>query len=313
MTRTPAPRLSRITKAYGRLAAAIAVAGGVVATTAAGCGVDDGIVGGDCATGYTDCSLKCVNLQTDPENCGACGHVCPPSVGCSGGVCEVSLDGSIEDGEVEGDGSPFVDGTLPVGYCDANSNSIECKHKDSGTDGNTGGSDDGSNGEGGGGSGDGGDGAVVYPDGCAPPFDTIDNCGTCGNVCEDGGVCSLVDGGFMCEPLCTAPLVDCSGQCVNLARDPYNCGMCGKVCPSQYCYLATCQGTVAGSIMVLGHDFLATPVPAAGSPPGSTGDQQAKLLTNSVFYNPGNVVLYSFEGYANTGTGSAVANGRSRT
>jgi hypothetical protein len=39
---------------------------------------------------FTDGGQVCTNLQTDPNNCGACGHVCAPDSGtpvCSGGTC----------------------------------------------------------------------------------------------------------------------------------------------------------------------------------------------------------------------------------
>jgi len=38
-----------------------------------------------CASGTTDCGGVCVDLQTDPANCGACGNIC--TFVCSGGQC----------------------------------------------------------------------------------------------------------------------------------------------------------------------------------------------------------------------------------
>jgi hypothetical protein len=45
-----------------------------------------------CPTGTTDCGGVCLDLQTDVNNCGACGNVCPEAqpgfdVGCAGGNC----------------------------------------------------------------------------------------------------------------------------------------------------------------------------------------------------------------------------------
>jgi hypothetical protein len=45
-----------------------------------------------CPTGTTDCSGICVDLQSDVDNCGACGHVCPEAQpgferGCVEGTC----------------------------------------------------------------------------------------------------------------------------------------------------------------------------------------------------------------------------------
>ena len=39
-----------------------------------------------CDTGYTNCNGKCVNEQTDANNCGSCGNVCSSGT-CSNGVC----------------------------------------------------------------------------------------------------------------------------------------------------------------------------------------------------------------------------------
>jgi hypothetical protein len=37
--------------------------------------------------GGSMCGTSCVNLQTDPRNCGACGHACASGATCSGGGC----------------------------------------------------------------------------------------------------------------------------------------------------------------------------------------------------------------------------------
>jgi hypothetical protein len=63
---------------------------------AAGCGVDNALVGGSCAAGYAQCGLHCVKLASDPENCGACGHACRPGSACTGGTCDVPLDASTD-------------------------------------------------------------------------------------------------------------------------------------------------------------------------------------------------------------------------
>ncbi|HEY2518293.1 MAG TPA: hypothetical protein VGI39_45805 [Polyangiaceae bacterium] len=311
------------------MAGVLAFGAAVALGSGAGCGSEDGVVGGDCAPGYTQCALACFDLLTDPNNCGACGHVCPPGASCVEGVCSSDLDATSGGDGADLDGADLlIDGEL----CDVRDPAHPvCRPRPDGEtgddDGNgggdgtigdgNGGGDGSNNGDGSTGNGDGsntgdgsndsdgsnnGDGAIgdgsngeggVLTDACVPPFDTPQNCGSCGNACVNPNpVCSLGDGGFQCVPQCTPPLTDCSGRCVNLTRDPSNCGACGVVCPSQYCFQSMCQGSVAGNVMVIGHDFQKT----AGN------DQEAKLLDNSVFYNAGSVALLSFEHYADPAT-----------
>ena len=40
-----------------------------------------------CPEGLTDCNQDCVDLNTDPNNCGECGNVCPDGYTCVDGVC----------------------------------------------------------------------------------------------------------------------------------------------------------------------------------------------------------------------------------
>jgi hypothetical protein len=90
-------------------------------------------------------------------------------------------------------------------------------------------------------------------------------------------------------PLCMPPLVDCGGVCVNTTNDPFDCGHCFNVCPSQICVNSVCQGSTAGGVVFIGHDYLTTPA----------GTAQARVLSNAVFIpqsNPLNVM--SYERYA---------------
>lgn len=43
--------------------------------------------GASCPTGTTACGGACVNLTSDPRNCGACGNACASGITCSIGVC----------------------------------------------------------------------------------------------------------------------------------------------------------------------------------------------------------------------------------
>ncbi len=186
--------------------AGVALTAGGVATLSWGCSTDNAVVGGSCASGYTECDYRCVDLETDPANCGACGHACPPGVVCSGGVCGAPVD-AAGDAPVDApadayDGALFdaytsdapADGYVPV---DAPADASDASPVDA----------------------------------CTPPYDTPAACGDCFTVCTGiNDQCILGDAGFACGPLCTPPLTECAGTCVNFTNDPDNCGGCGIVC-----------------------------------------------------------------------------------
>ena len=72
-----------------------ASAGQAGATTGqAGASVGGAATGGasaGCSTDDTSCKGACVNLQLDPENCGACDMACNPGWRCTSGVCRPHL------------------------------------------------------------------------------------------------------------------------------------------------------------------------------------------------------------------------------
>ncbi len=54
-----------------------------LAALLAACGPDHNL----CQAGQTLCGPTCVDLQTDPLNCGACGASCGPTGTCGGTIC----------------------------------------------------------------------------------------------------------------------------------------------------------------------------------------------------------------------------------
>src|SRR4051794_2374000 len=83
-------------KTLASRAAWSAVLGAVaIALTAFGCD-SDSLVGGSCRAGLDECSLRCVDLQRDPNHCGACGHSCAAGLVCSAGTC--GREGGTGDG-----------------------------------------------------------------------------------------------------------------------------------------------------------------------------------------------------------------------
>jgi hypothetical protein len=107
------------------------------------------------------------------------------------------------------------------------------------------------------------------------------------------GTAPDAEGGIVCTP----PLVDCNGMCVDLTSDPDNCGQCNNVCASVICQMSMCVGTTAGGIVYIGHDYLTT----------NAGTSQAHVLTNAVFI-PQNSPLkvLSYERYASANAVSRV-------
>ena len=65
--------------------------------------------------------------------------------------------------------------------------------------------------------------------GCATPLTTNSNCGSCGNMCSTGTVCT----NGVCVSVCEPGMTYCSGDCVDMTSDPSNCGGCGSVCVSE--------------------------------------------------------------------------------
>ncbi len=74
---------------------------------------------------------------------------------------------------------------------------------------------------------------------CANLDSDRDNCGSCGNACGDGLVCSF----GQCVEGCDNGLVRCNDVCVDVASDPDNCMTCGNTCSAamnQSCSAGVC-------------------------------------------------------------------------
>jgi hypothetical protein len=247
---------------------------------AAGCGEDQSLVGGTCATDYAQCGNQCVDLESNSENCGACNLACPAGVECSGGVCG-GVDGAAADGadtgtdgamgEAEGAASdapaggqtdaPISDGPAADMLVSADSN---------------------------------GDApANDAPASDAPANDVATADGAQANDGTTPGAADGAPGGgddTAEEPLCQLPLVDCSGACVDTTMDALNCGGCGTSCYSGICQMSHCVGETTGAIVLIGHDYT------------SYSPAQARLLSNAVLLPQSSQTLpvLSYERYAST-------------
>jgi sugar lactone lactonase YvrE len=172
------------------------------------------------------CGGKCLAIQNDDRNCGACGNRCSRTEICRNGQCEVIL--------------PPVD--CPVGEC-CEDNQI-CNGDGRCRDGQ----------------------CQPLPtclpvDGRAGPEDPVQCCSSNTNCFSDpevGLVCECLPGdagdtcyrnndcrsgrcvGYQCLA-CSGGTVECNGQCVSLESDS-NCGACGHACArSEFCQNQTCK------------------------------------------------------------------------
>ena len=158
-----------------------------------------------CKLGLTACGGRCRNLQTNPNHCGACGHVCA-SGSCVAGVCcpaGQACDGACCPLGATCVRSPFGGfacvqaQTCPPGqtrcfdrcvdladppYC---GNCLGCPL-----------------------------GETCCGGRCVDVKTSHGNCGGCGNACAGGQTC-------------------CGGFCVDTRTHPSNCGACGVVCPDR--------------------------------------------------------------------------------
>ena len=186
-----------------------------------------------CTAGQTDCNGACVDLQTDLNNCGACGNACESglvAVECRSGVCERAncpvgqefcgaVDGcrdlSTDPDHCGACGNACGDAFCVSGVCEATQPAGDCAAQGLTDCGGT----------------------------CVDLATDEANCGTCGAACAAGEECS--GGGCVATAAadaCAAQgLTNCGGVCVNTQTDFGNCGGCGIACPqSNECVSGVC-------------------------------------------------------------------------
>jgi hypothetical protein len=185
--------------------------------------------GNDCPEGFFDLGGICVDLSSDPENCGGFGATCPPGQYCEAGVCVLSCPEGHEN--CDGVCRDLTEDDYNCGSC-----GLVCAAGYACVDGSC---------------------APQCPDGytaCSGICKNLDNdpanCGECGAACAAGEVCSS----GACSFTCPAPYEDCSGSCADLSTDHRSCGACGTACATgQVCEAGSCVNScLAGLVMCSG-------------------------------------------------------------
>lgn len=175
-----------------------------------------------CPAHTTHCHGKCVHTQTDPHNCGHCGHHCATGEHCSRGVCTCP-QGRTKCGSACRELASDPNNCGACGHacgagevCSAGHCLTSCPS-----------------------------GTVNCNGGCVALGSDPNNCGACGHVCAAGMVCSS----GACVSNCPSGTTNCSGACVTTGDDPANCGACGTVCTGGLaCYQGACTTCPSGTV-----------------------------------------------------------------
>ncbi len=152
-----------------------------------------------CGVGYTDCNGGCHDTQRSKKHCGACGNACNDGEVCVEGACK----SSCPQGEAMCGGTCAGPDTNSM-YCGLN-----CSP-----------------------------GTTACGNDCVNGWNDPKHCGTCGNACKDGEVCTLGE----CKSACDNGLTVCGNGCFDLQKTKNHCGACGQACGGQQvCVAGQCQ------------------------------------------------------------------------
>ncbi len=177
---------------------------------------------GACAPNFANCDTNpndgCeAALQSDRNNCGACGRQCASGEVCSLGVCTVqcqsgqsNCSGSCVNTATDRANCGTCGNACAAGrICQGGSCILSCPA-----------------------------GQTACGTSCVNTQTDSANCNSCGNLCTGGRVCS--------SGMCTCPSGQtlCGGTCFDLQTSGTHCGMCNRACTSgQVCSAGSCVST----------------------------------------------------------------------
>jgi len=217
--------------ACGGLTAGAADAGSLVDASGADASTstlrDASVEAPECPPTQASCSGLCVNLESNPDNCGTCGARCGAGLVCAIGTCTVSCSSgttncsracvnTLTDSDNCGACS---DRCVPGTVCDGGTCTPVCTPPEVNCSGGV----------------------------CADLSSDPSNCGSCGHVCSQLADCEK----SQCVPYdpcgtLTNCVTDAGSFCTNTSTDSSNCGQCGHACsPEQVCLSGMCQGICA--------------------------------------------------------------------
>jgi Stigma-specific protein, Stig1 len=188
-----------------------AISGGPSGSGGSGPGTSCGV------PGQSVCGSSCVNLSSDPANCGVCGHSCAPGELCSSAQC------ACQPGFTRC-GATCVDTRTNGAHCGACNMACTAQVCANGTCQDSCPS-----------------GSTACGTSCINVASDPMNCGGCSVVCRSDQVCQGA-----C--ICGQGLMDCFGTCADLQGNGQHCGACGNVCgANQVCSGGVCQGGSGGA------------------------------------------------------------------
>jgi hypothetical protein len=195
-----------------------------------------------CPTGSQECGGSCVVLSRDPQNCGACGTVCPAGQVCTQGQCLLNCLGgatkcgdACTDTKIDSQNCGACGKACGTGlFCSGSACGSSC-----------------------------GSGTTMCDAGCVDTKSDRFNCGGCGTACDVAEDCVQSACSLQCQmglTLCPTPDAglypadagDAAALgpdvCANTAIDPLNCGTCGTVCTGSTpkCSQGACVAADAG-------------------------------------------------------------------
>ena len=198
----------------------------------------DGLAGSCALSDNVSCGGQSVDQKSDPGNCGACGHICPTQSNTTGSTCNAGTCGflgcnagfaSCNSASIQDGCETSITTTSNCGGC-----GVTCSGKPNAT-------------------------AYVCANqlcavtNCSPNFGDCDgqystgcesnltndvqNCGTCGHVCNLDHANNACVGGSCAIGSCQAGYGNCNNRAndgceANLTVDRNNCGSCGTICAS---------------------------------------------------------------------------------